>query len=70
MKAERCPNCNAPVRPFHIKCDYCGTWFKVPEIEQIVLYADGKPFEIVERVNDWLTNDVNRNNLSDSITSK
>ena len=70
MKAERCPNCNAPVRPNQLKCDYCGTWFDVPDVERIILYADNQPFEIVEKVNDWITNDVNRNNLSDSITSK
>lgn len=55
MKAERCPNCNAPVRPGQRKCDYCGTWFEVPDVERIILYADNQPFEIVEKVNDWIT---------------
>jgi predicted amidophosphoribosyltransferase len=59
-KQIRCPNCNAPVRPNQRQCEYCGSWFEVPEVEQITLYADGKPFEIVERVNDFMTRDEAR----------
>ena len=60
MKTVCCPNCNAPVRPNQLKCDYCGTLFEVPETEQIILYADGKPFEIAERVSDFITRDEAR----------
>ena len=59
-KAVCCPNCNAPVRPNQRQCEYCGSWFDVPEAEQIILYADGKPFEIAERVNDFMTRDEAR----------
>ena len=59
-KAVCCPNCNAPVQPGQRKCEYCGTWFEVPEVEQIILYADGKPFDIAERVNDFMTRDEAR----------
>lgn len=59
-KAVCCPNCNAPVQPGQRKCEYCGSWFEVPEVEQIILYADGKPFEIAERVNDFMTRDEAR----------
>lgn len=59
-KQIRCPNCNAPLRPNQRQCEYCGTWFEVPGTEQIVLYADGKPYEIVERVNDFITRDEAR----------
>lgn len=59
-KAVCCPNCNAPVQPGQRKCEYCGTWFEVPSVERIILYADGKPFEIAERVNDFMTRDEAR----------
>lgn len=61
MKTVCCPNCNAPLRPNQRQCEYCGSWFEVPEIERIILYADNKPIEIAERVNDLLTaNEVRR----------
>lgn len=59
-KAIRCPNCNAPVRPNQIRCDYCGSWFDEDCVEMEILYADNKPFMIVEKISDEVTEEIRR----------
>lgn len=62
-KPVNCLNCGAPVQPGQRKCEYCGSWFETPKTEQIILYADGEPFEIAERINDSITRDVRFNSI-------
>lgn len=59
-KAIRCPNCNAPVRPNQIRCEYCGSWFEAPDTSQIVFYADNEPVMIVEKISEEVAEEIRR----------
>lgn len=60
MNAVCCPNCGAPVRPGRARCDYCGSWFESDNVETEILYADGKPFMIVEKISDEVAEEIRR----------
>ena len=65
-KAIRCPNCNAPVRPNQIRCDYCGSWFENC-VETEILYADNKPFMIVEKISEEVAEEIRRQGLQSEV---
>lgn len=60
MNAVCCPNCNAPVRPNQIRCDYCGSWFDEDHVEMEILYADNKPYMIVEKISEEVAEEIRR----------
>lgn len=36
---KNCPNCAAPIDPYRVKCEYCGTMY----FDQATWLQDGKP---------------------------
>ena len=60
MNAVCCPNCGAPVRPGRASCEYCGSWFESNHVETEILYADNKPFMIVEKISEKVAEEIRR----------
>lgn len=55
-----CPNCGAPIDPFHTKCEYCGTYYF-----DMTVFDINKPFYIkIDTGNEILTALVKTNSIN------
>lgn len=59
-KRVNCPNCGAPARPGSARCEYCGSWFESDHVEMEILYADNKPYMIVEKISEEVAEEIRR----------
>lgn len=60
MNAVCCPSCGAPVQPGSARCEYCGSWFESNRVEMEILYADNKPYMIVEKISEEVAEEIRR----------
>ena len=65
---KNCPNCGAPIDPFHTKCEYCGTYYF-----DMTVFDINKPVYIkIDTGNEILTalvktNGINIESLPDDV---
>lgn len=63
-----CPNCGAPVRRGHSKCEYCDTPYE--GIDPLVLYADNRPVHIEYQAPSGMTPDFLAQQVCESIQNR